>query len=70
MKKKRTNENVFDAAKRLSDAFFDGLKKNTADRILAKAKSAGMPDEVVKTMDRIRKDKEELDQLLQKIADM
>ena len=66
--KKRINENIFSAAKRFSDAFFDGLKTNTANRVLSSAKKAGIPKEAIEIMDNIKKDKEYLDSILEKIS--
>lgn len=68
MKKETTNEGLFSAAKRFSDAFFDGLSKNASQRMLDKAKKAGVPQELTDVMVRIQKDKEELDAILAKIS--
>lgn len=67
MKDKKINENIFDAAKKFSDAFFDGLKNNAVDRILAKARAARMSQEAIEKMEKIKKEKEELDKILSKI---
>ena len=66
--KQKTNEGIFGAAKKFSDAFFDGLKNNAADRVLQKAKQQGVPKEVTDLMDKIKKEKEELDAILQRIS--
>jgi hypothetical protein len=66
--KQKTNEGIFGAAKKFSDAFFDGLKNNAADRVLQKAKQQGVPKEVTDLMDKIKKEKEELDTILQRIS--
>ena len=68
MKKETTNEGLFSAAKRFSDAFFDGLSRNASQRMLDKAKKAGVPQELTDVMARIQKDKEELDAILAKIS--
>jgi hypothetical protein len=68
MSKNNINEGLFGAAKEFSDAFFDGLKNNAADRVLQKAKQQGVPKEVTDLMDKIRKEKEELDTILQRIS--
>jgi hypothetical protein len=68
MKKETTNEGLFSAAKRFSDAFFDGLSKNASQRMLDKAKKAGVPQELTDVMAKIQKDKEELDAILAKIS--
>lgn len=64
----KVNESVFGAAKKFSDAFFDGLKNNAADRVLQKAKQQGVPKEALDLMDKIKKEKEELDTILQRIS--
>ena len=38
MSKEKTNEGIFGAAKRFSDAFFDGLSRNATDKMMKKAK--------------------------------
>ena len=58
------NEGIILAAKKFSDAFFDGLKQNAVDRMLKKAEDANVDPEVLKTMQRIKKDSEELKKLL------
>ena len=62
MSKIRTNENIFGAAKKFTDAFFDALKTNTAHHILKKAeKSKKMPSPIIqklKEMDRLAKELE------------
>lgn len=68
MSKEKTNEGLFSAAKKFSDAFFDGLSKNASDRMLNKAKKAGVPKELTDVMAKIQKDKEELDAILDRIA--
>ncbi len=49
-------------------AFFDGVKKNTADRFLAQAKKKGLPKEALEILDTIKKDSERLDTLLKKYS--
>jgi hypothetical protein len=63
-KSKEVNEGIIMAAKKFSDAFFDGLKQNAVDRMLKKAEDANVDPEVLKTMQRIKKDTEELKKLL------
>jgi len=60
-------EGLFGAAKKFSDAFFDGLKNNAVERVLIKAKEQGVPKEVTDIMSKIHQDKKELDTLLQRI---
>ena len=67
MSKQIQQEGLFGAAKKFSDAFFDGLKNNAVDRVLVKAKEKGVPAEVTNLMDKIRDDKKELDSLLARI---
>lgn len=68
MKKKKTDEGVFDAAKRFSDAFFDGLKKGATDNVLKKAKEKNVPNPVIEKMEELEREKEELDALLKKYS--
>lgn len=67
MSKEIQQEGLFGAAKKFSDAFFDGLKNNAVDRVLAKAKEKGVPKEVTNLMDKIKEDKKQLDSLLARI---
>lgn len=68
MRKKKLNEGLFSAAKKFSDSFFDGLAKNTSKQMLDKAKKAGAPKELTDVMNKLQKDKEELDSILDRIA--
>lgn len=65
MSKEKTNEGIFDAAERFTTAFFDGLSKNTSDRIIAQARKRGLPKDIVDDMANIQKQKEELFRKLQ-----
>ena len=67
MSKDKVNEGLFGAAKKFSDAFFDGLKKNQTDSFLRQAKKARMDAEVIQRMEKLKRDKEELDKILSKI---
>jgi hypothetical protein len=49
-------------------AFFDGVKKNTANRFLAQAKKKGLPKELTDKMELIRKETEELDRIFGKYS--
>ncbi len=60
-------EGLFGAAKKFSDAFFDGLKNNAVDMVLAKARAARLDREAIQKMEKIKKDKEELDKILAKM---
>ena len=64
MGKNKTNEGLFGAAKKFSDAFFDGLSKNASNRMIQKAKKAGMPKDAIDVMNNIQKEKDYLDSLL------
>ena len=66
MSKQQINEGLFGAAKKFSDAFFDGLKKNNSQKILSKAKERGIPQEVISQMEKIQKEKDELDRIFKK----
>jgi hypothetical protein len=67
MKKKKLNENIFNAARKFTDAFFDGLKNNATDSIISKAKKARMDIEIIDQLEKIKKEKDELDKILSKI---
>ena len=68
MSKDKVNEGLFGAAKKFSDAFFDGLKNNATNRMLSKAKQGGMPSPVIKKMEKLQKEKQELDALIKKYS--
>jgi 4-hydroxy-3-methylbut-2-enyl diphosphate reductase IspH len=63
MSKKQINEGVVSAVQKFSDAFFDGLKKNNSNRILAKARERGIPTAVIDQLEKIQKEKDELDKI-------
>lgn len=67
MSKQIQQEGLFGAAKKFSDAFFDGLKNNAVDRVLSKARAARMSQEAIEKMEKIKKEKEELDKILSQI---
>ena len=67
MSKEKVNEGLFGAAKKFSDAFFDGLKRNQADSVLKQARKARMDREVIQRMEKLKRDKEELDKILSKM---
>jgi hypothetical protein len=62
MAKKTINE--LSAPSRFVGAFFDGLKRNTADRFLKKAAKQGLPKKVIEKMAQIEKNKKDLEDLL------
>ena len=68
MSKQKTNEELFGTARKFSDSFFNGLQKNTHDKFIQRAKKAGTPKDLVDKMDKIRKEKAELDALIKKYS--
>lgn len=62
--KKKTNENILDAARKFSDAFFDGLKKGAEDKVIQRAEKAGIERRALEKMKQIKKEKEELEKIL------
>ena len=56
MSKKNTNEGLFSTARKFSDAFFNGLQKNTQDKFIQRAKKAGTPKALTDKMEKIRKE--------------
>ena len=63
MKMKKTI-NEQSAASRFVQAFFDGLAKNTAHRILKKAKTVNVDPRILAQLEKIQKEKDELDKLM------
>lgn len=62
MKLKQTNENIFGAARKFSDAFFDGLKSNAINKALKQAeKNPKMPSPIIDKMKAIDKLAKELE---------
>ena len=56
MSKKQVNEGLFGAAKKFSDAFFDGLKTNATNRaIQAAKKNKEVPPKIIQRMQQIEK---------------
>jgi hypothetical protein len=66
-KKETINEGLFGAAKKFSDAFFDGLKNNAVDNVINQAKKSIMEKDAIEKMEKIKKEKEELDKILARI---
>jgi hypothetical protein len=62
--KNKKSINELSAASRWVDSFFDALKSNTANRMLAKAKQVNMDPRIVSQLEKIQKEKEELDKLM------
>jgi hypothetical protein len=62
MKIKPINENIFGAARKFSDAFFDGLKGNAVNRALTQAeKNPKIPTPIIDKMKAIDKLAKELE---------
>ena len=68
MKKETVNEGLFGAAKKFTDAFFDGLKNNATKAMLAKAEKEGLPLPIIQKMKSLQKEKEELDAIIRKYS--
>jgi len=68
-KKEKTNENIFRAARKFTDAFFDGLKTGAADRVIKQAQRAGVRQDAIDRMEQIKRDKEELERILADIPE-
>ena len=66
--KKNINEGLIGAAKKFSDAFFDGLKNNATKVMLDRAEEQGVPLPIIQKMKNLQKEKEELDKLLSDIS--
>jgi hypothetical protein len=66
MSKKKINE--LNMASRFIGDFFDGLKKGTADRMIKKASDRGLPKEFTDKMEKIRKEKADIDALIKKYS--
>jgi hypothetical protein len=65
MSKEKTNEGLFGAAKKFSDAFFDGLKSNATNKaIRAAKKNKAVPTKIVDKMMQIEKASDELEKIL------
>ena len=66
--KKQVNENIFDAAKKFSDAFFDGLKQNATNKaILAAKKNPKVPLAIIDKMERLDKLAKQLEKDLKEL---
>jgi hypothetical protein len=68
MSKTKLNEGLFGAAKKFTDAFFDGLKSNAVNTALERAKkNKSIPPKIVKKMSDIDRASKELEQMLRDI---
>lgn len=69
MSKDKVNEGLFGAAKKFSDAFFDGLKNNATNRaIQAAQKNKNIPSPIINKMKAIDKLARELEDDLKKYS--
>jgi hypothetical protein len=67
-KKQNINEGLFGAAKKFTDAFFDGLKSNAVNSALATAKkNKDIPVPIVKKMEQLDKAAKELEKMLKEL---
>lgn len=66
MSKKNINE--LNLVSRFVGDFFDGISKGTADRIIKKAASKGLPKDLVNKMAKIEKERQELDKIIKKYS--
>jgi hypothetical protein len=66
MSKKNINE--LNLVSRFVGDFFDGLSKGTADRIIRKGASKGLPKDLVNKMAKIEKERQELDAIIKKYS--
>jgi hypothetical protein len=65
MKLKQTNENIFGAARKFTDAFFDGLKVNATNKAIQAVKNnKKVPVAIVKKMEDIQAQSRELEKML------
>jgi len=68
MSKNKVNEGLFSAADRFVSAFFKGLEKKTADRVIRQAEKAKLPPHAVELMKDIEKRSKELDDIVKKLS--
>ena len=64
----KNNINELNMVSRFIGDFFDGLSKGTADRMIKKAASKGLPKDLVNKMAKIEKERKELDAILKKYS--
>lgn len=69
MAKQKVNESIFGAAKKFSDAFFDGLKSNATNKAIEAArKNKQVPSQLVQKMTELEKLAKELKSDLEKYS--
>jgi len=66
MSKKQVNEKT--AASKFVDSFFKGLSKNAAKRMIDQAKKSNMEPEIIQKMEKLEKEREELDAIINKYS--
>jgi hypothetical protein len=66
--KQPIKEGLFSSAKKFTDAFFDGLKQNAINKALDQAKQNKFPPDVIDAMERIEKESDTLNKLIQKYS--
>jgi hypothetical protein len=68
MSKRKLNEGLFGAAKKFTDAFFDGLKSNAVNTALEKAKkNKSVPPKIVQKMDELDRAARELEKMIKEL---
>ncbi len=60
---------IFDALKKFSDSFFDGLKEAAVEKQIKKAEKKRVPDPIIEKMKQLEKENEEMDELLKKYSE-
>ena len=61
--------NIFDELRNLTDSFFDGLKRNTEKRMLAKAQKEEVPSPIIEKLNKLEHEKEYLDAVIERYSD-
>lgn len=66
--KKSVNEGLFGGIRKFTDAFFDGLKDNTVNAALEKAKQNKLPADILDSLERIEAERKRLDNIIKKYS--
>jgi len=66
--KQPIKEGLFGAAAKFTNAFFDGLKTNAINKALDQAKQNKLPPDVINAMERMEKERDALNKLIQKYS--
>ena len=66
--KQPIQEGLFSMASNFVSDFFDGLKSNTTNRALERAKQNKLPQDVIDVMEKIKRDGDELRDLIKKYS--